>query len=134
MLDFLKNFFGNKEPTFKALKTFTRKDQYFYRIATWDWLKEKQILIYDPYFAKFIEPDAWLQLVFLHAKGNLTVTDYINQMASLYQSKIPAKLDETIIDQLNSLYDLGFIAYSETPIPLEPKYEKPLSAQKPNEQ
>ena len=43
MFDSLKKYFKKDKPEFNELKNFAEKNKYFYRIAPWDWLTEKQI-------------------------------------------------------------------------------------------
>lgn len=125
MLDALRKFLQYGKPEFNSLKLFPHKDQYFYRVAMWGWLTEDCIHIYDPHGPRRITLDPWPQRVFLEAKGNLTVSDYIHQLASLYKTNIPKKLDDMIIYQLNTLYREKVIEYSDTAIQLEPRFENP---------
>lgn len=130
MFRLFKKYFHKDKPEFNSLKTFAYKDKYFHRVATWDWLTQKEIFIYDPHGPRRLTLDEWPQKVFLDAKGKLTVSEYVDYMATLYRSKIPKELDETIINQLNSLFELKLIEYSDTEIKLELKFEKPISTHK----
>jgi hypothetical protein len=130
MFDLIKKYFSNERPYFDSLKAYAKKNKYFYRVAQWDWLTKTQIHIYDPHGPRLITLDIWPQLVFLDAKGQLTVAEYVNYMASQYKSKIPPKLDETIIYQLDSLAKLRVIEYSDIQIALDNKFDLPTSSQK----
>lgn len=68
------------------------------------------------------------QLIFLDAKGKLTVREYVEYMAQQY-SKVPENLDDTIIQELNSLITEKIIVYSDVEITLESKFEQPISKQ-----
>lgn len=127
MFKSFKKHFQKEKPEFNSLKVFQYKDKYFHRVATWDWLNKAQIHIFDPHGTRLITLDEWPQLVFLDAKGKLTVSEYIDYVASKYPSKIPRELDETIIYQLNTLAEEKLIEYSDTEVKLEAKFENPIS-------
>lgn len=129
MLNSLKKFFQKEKPTLASLQTFPYKDYYFYRVATWDWISESQIHIYDPHEPRMITLDEWPQMVFLDARGMLTVTEYVDYVASLYDSPVQ-DLDQTIIHQLNSLAAEKLITYANAKKKLESKFEFPLSSQR----
>ena len=97
--------------------------KYFYRIAPWHWFTDSMITIIA--LPKFITLDPWPQKVFLDATGNLTVKEYIEQVAKQYDGKIPAELDDTIIYQLDQLLDLKVIALADMPQALSPDRDKP---------
>ncbi len=126
MFDSIKKYFQKEKPEFNSLNVFPYKDKYFHRVATWDWLNKEQIHIFDPHGPRLITLDEWPQLVFLDAKGKLTVSEYIDYMASKY-TRIPKGLDETIIYQLNTLADAKLIEYTDTEVKLESKFENPIS-------
>lgn len=127
MFDSFKKYFQKEKPEFNSLKVFPYKDKYFQRVATWDWLNKEQIHIFDPHGPRLITLDEWPQLVFLDAKGKLTVSEYIDYMASKYPGKIPEELDETIIYQLNTLAEEKLIEYFDEEVKLETKFENPIS-------
>lgn len=128
---FLSKLFGKKrdKPEFHALRIFPEKDSYFYRVAAWDWLNQKQIVVYDPQGPRVITMDDWPQMIFLEADGQLTVSEYTEHISTLYRS-VPNSIDETIIYQLNSLIDLKIIAYSEIVRKPDSKFDIPLAQQK----
>ncbi len=130
MFDTIKKYFRKEMPEFNSLKAFADKDKYFYRVALWDLLTETEIHIYDPHGPRMFTLDEWPQIVFLKARGQLTVTEFVDHMASQYKFRIPAELDETIIEQLNSLSDSILIAYADHKIDLEAKFENPLSLER----
>ena len=130
MFNLIKKYFKNEKPEFSSLKAYANKDKFFYRVAQWDWLTKTEINIFDPHGPRLITLDAWPQLVFLDANGQLTVAEYIDYMASQYESKIPAELDETIIDQLNSLTELKLIEFSDIKITVNKKFDQAISTHK----
>lgn len=125
MFDSFRKYFERRKPTFDSLNEFPLKDKYFYRTATWTWHSEKEISVFDPCGPRVITLDPWPQIVFLDAKGKLTVSEYVEYMASKYTSQIPDKLDETIINQLNSLFNIKLIAYSDQEIILDSTVDNP---------
>ncbi|RZK67693.1 MAG: hypothetical protein EOO85_25225 [Pedobacter sp.] len=130
MFDSIKRYFKKEKPAFNVLQAFPHKDKYFYRVAAWDWLTDKHIHVYDPHNPRLITMDDWPQLIFLDANGKLTVTEYVDYMATCYGSKIPNELDQTIINELTTLLDMKLIKFANTQVKLEAKFETPISAQK----
>jgi hypothetical protein len=125
MFESLKNIFAKKKPEFSSLKESPNKDKYFYRVATWTWHSEEEITIIDPNAPRVITLDPWPQLVFLDAKGKLTVTEYVYYMASRYSFKIPENLDKEILFNLDTLFQEKLIAFSDTPVTLDASIENP---------
>ncbi|SIO42703.1 hypothetical protein [Chitinophaga niabensis] len=122
------NFFRKKErvlPPFESLAAYPYKDKYFYRVASWQGKDKENILILDPNNPRVITLDPWPQIVFLAAKGKMTVQQYIEYMASTYTSKIPAALDDTIIYQINQLLEERLLRFSDVPVDLDPQHDKP---------
>ncbi len=118
-----KKYFSTRKPAFNSLNGFEHKDKYFYRVASWYWHNHTQITIIDPHGPRVITLDTWPQIVFLEARGRLTVTEFVDDMASKYSGKIPEELDVTIIDELSKLLKENLIAYSDTKIILDPSIE-----------
>lgn len=132
MFDFFRKHQKDETPEFNSLKSFPYKDKYFYRVAQWDWPTQTEIHIWDPHGPRMITLDDWPQIVFLESDGQRTVAEYVNYMASLYKSKIPPGLDETIIYQLNSLTELRLIEYSDIKKKVDINFDKPYSSRKNN--
>lgn len=128
------NFFNKKSkfaiPPFETLAKYSNKDKYFYRIAKWYWFDDQHITIIDSYSPRIITLDPWPQLIFLGAKGKLTVTEYIEYMASLYTSKVPEKLDDMIIYEIDQLLKERLIALSDTEQELYPDHDNPIDLNK----
>ncbi|MRG49077.1 hypothetical protein GFS24_28465 [Chitinophaga sp. SYP-B3965] len=68
--------------------------------------------------------DPWPQIVFIAAKGKMTVVQYVADCASKYTSAIPTALDETIIYELDQLLHEKLIAFSDT-VDLDPLHDRP---------
>jgi hypothetical protein len=123
------NFLKKKKsalPPFKVLATHPYKDKYFYRVAPWRYLDNHgTITITDPNQPRMLTLDPWPQLVFLDAKGSMSVGQYVEHMATLYTSPIPANLDEAIIETLDILLlKAKLIKLSDTPVQLDPANDK----------
>ncbi len=125
MLNIFKKYFKKDIPEFLALTEYEFKGKYFYRVASWMWLNERQIVVHDPHGPRMITMYEWPQIIFLDAKGKLTVTEYVDYMAEQY-SKVPKGLDNTIIEQLNSLFELKLIDFSDTEVTLEDNIIHPV--------
>ena len=125
MFDSILKYFRKEKPEFNALKQFAFKDKYFYRTANWSWLNKKEIYVRDPFGPRFITMGDWLQIIFLDAKGKITVTEYIDYLASCYTSKIPSALDETVIEELTKLVELKLVEYSDFEITLDKNILEP---------
>jgi hypothetical protein len=125
------NFFKNKKnyPAFATLQSFTNKDLYFVRIASWDWLDEQRITITDPHNPRVFTLDPWPQVVFLEANGQLTIAETIYQLADMYSGEIPAELDATFISEIKKLVIYGIIEFSETKRAPLPAFNLPQSRQ-----
>jgi hypothetical protein len=128
------NIFNKKSkfvlPPFETLAKYSNKDKYFYRIEEWFWLDDKHITIIDSHSPRLITLDPWPQLVFLDAKGKLTVTEYVEYMATQYKSKVPEKLDDTIIYEIDQLLKEKLIALSDTKQELHPDHDNPKDLKK----
>lgn len=69
--------------------------------------------------------DPWPQLIYLHATGKMTVAQYVAFMAEQYKREVPAKLDETILYELEQLLRERLVAFAETPTALHPDHDGP---------
>lgn len=109
----------------------TIKNQYFYRTEKWDWLNETMIHVYDSRRPRMITMDPWPQEVFLDAKGEVTVKQYIQDFYYRYpEGKAPDGLKENIMEVLNGLIvEEGIVKLSDIPITLDEAILKPLRDQ-----
>ncbi len=130
MFDLINKLFPKKDPEFDHLKEFEFKDKYFYKTATWTIYDKGKICIIDPNSPRMITLDEWPQIIFLEAKGKLTVAEFVNYMASQYTSAIPKRLDETIIQELTALFNERLIAYSDSAVTLDPAFDEPVGSKK----
>lgn len=119
-------FKSNKKlPPFPFLKSFPDKSRYFIRSASWMWTSESQIIAIDQHAPRLVTMDPWPQLIFLAAEGQKTIEEYVYFMAEQYIGKVPAKLDETIIDEIQTLLKERMIVLSETKRRPEPDFDMP---------
>jgi hypothetical protein len=119
-------FRSNKKlPPFPVLKKFPEKDSYFLRAASWMWTSESQIIAIDQHAPRVVTMDPWSQLIFLAAEGQKTIEEYVYSMAEQYIGKVPAKLDETIINEIQTLLTERMIVLSETKRRPEPDFDMP---------
>jgi hypothetical protein len=110
------NFFQTSRPVvpaFEDLKKSPVKDSYFYRAAPWYWLSNDMITINDNHAPRVITLDPWPQMIFLHATGKLTISEYVDYVASKYKKAIPADLDSTILSMIDLLLKERVICLSE---------------------
>lgn len=124
------NFFKKKRkqlPPFEALKLSPFRGKYFVRIAQWDWLDKEHITVTDPHGPRMFTLDAWPQLVFIAANGQMTVTEYVHFMAGKYSGEVPGILDQTVINQIKTLLDYRIIELRDIKGRPEPQYELPRS-------
>ncbi len=113
---------------FKTLESYEFKDKYFYRICKWDWLTHDMIHVFDNNRPRLITMDYWPQEVFLEAKGQSTVSEFIHLLASKYpKTQIPKNLDSAIIEELEKLINENLIALSDSPIQLANSILNPLT-------
>ena len=61
MFDSIKNLFKGGKAESNTLVSFSHKDHYFYRCATWAWMSEKLIQINYPHVPWLITLDEWPQ-------------------------------------------------------------------------
>ena len=94
-------------PNFEVLQNSELRDKYFSRLSPWDWMDDKMIHVFDINTPRVITMDPWPQLIYLGANGQITVSEFIYEMASSYHRKtpIPEELDVTIITILTDLVD-----------------------------
>lgn len=132
------NFFKKQKevPSFNFITNHPKKDLYFYRIRKWDWLNKEEIFLPEKDSndkIKMTTLDFWSQEMFLDADGQKTLEEYLVVLIDQFQEnkmKIPADLDQFMIETLESLYnDLNAIAFSTKPVQLKIEIEKPLSKQ-----
>ena len=118
-------FKGNKRyPAFETLKAFDKQYRYFIRTAQWDWVDRESIFVVDPHKPRMLTLDPWPQLVFLSADGQMSVTEYVLYTANAYKGVIPENLDETIINELNTLKQYGIIDFIEKKQRPESKHDR----------
>ncbi|MGJ8684322.1 MAG: hypothetical protein ACSHWW_06845 [Nonlabens sp.] len=97
-----------QNPDFEFLKNYNNKDKYFIRTMQWDWLDDKMIHVFDNKSTRLITMDEWPQHVFLKAKGQITIKEYIMEMAGLYPpGEVPPTLDKDIIATIEGLIEDG---------------------------
>nr|WP_321225393.1 hypothetical protein [uncultured Psychroserpens sp.] len=107
--------------TFKTLESSEYKNLYFYRTEEWDWYTSDLIKIIDSKNPRVITMDPWPQKIYLDALGQLTVEDYIHNVAKDYpKGNVPKELDDMILQLLEDLvYGEKVVSFSETPVTLE---------------
>lgn len=129
------NLFNNKKrviPPFNDLQNSTLKDKYFYRIARWDWLDNKNIHVFDPNAPRIITMDPWPQIVFLAANGQKMTHEFVSYLASQYSrnEQIPEELDKTILELIDDLLKEKLIELSDIKIDLPENIKRPRSVTK----
>ena len=127
------SFFKRKRelPSFEFLENSKLKNQYFVRLCPWDWLTDDMIHVFDINSPRVITMDPWPQLVYLHAKGDKPITEFVFEMASQYGKgePIPNELDKMILDVIESLKEDRLIEISELPLDLPRNIELSKSEQ-----
>lgn len=116
---------NKKFPPFPVLKKFKEKDRYFLRAASWMWTSESQIIAIDQHAPRIITMDPWAQLIFLAAEGQKTIEEYVYHMAEQYIGKVPANLDETIINEIQTLIKERMIVLSDAKRRPDPDFDMP---------
>jgi len=124
-------------PEFKEISNYENKNKYFIRIKKWDWLNSDEIVIYEKDEKSKITThtvDFWYQEIFLDAKGDYTVKEYLGILANQFiqdKKKIPEDLDVMLIEYLDSLEkELKCIEFLIGPKELDYEFKEPLSKQK----
>lgn len=113
---------------FITLESYEFRDKYFYRICKWDWLTRDTIHVFDNNRPRIITMDYWPQLIFLEAKGQSTVSEFIHTIASKYPTnQIPANFDSSLIEALESLLNDNLIELSDSPFQLDISILNPLT-------
>ncbi len=74
----------NNRPSFTYLHHSPIKEQYFIRVAQWDWLDPEHITVLDPNSPHVITLDPWPQWIFLDATGQCMVKEYVYHWADRY--------------------------------------------------
>src|ERR1700744_1965914 len=110
-------------PRFSEIDEYAESDKYFYRIKKWFWHTEKAIAVID--LPRFITLDPWPQQIYFDAKGQKTIREYVDFMASKYTGKVPPELAKTVIDQIQKLLLEKIIVLSGDPVALEPELLNP---------
>ena len=119
-------FKSNKKfPPFPFLKSFPDKNLYFLRAASWMWTSESQIIAIDQYAPRVVTMDPLSQLIFVAAEGQKTIEEYVYLMAEQYIGKVPAKLDETSISEIQNLLTERMIVLSDTKRRPDPDFDMP---------
>lgn len=116
-------------PDFDFLQNSELRDLYFSRLSPWDWMDDKMIHVFDINSPRVITMDPWPQLIYLGANGQITVSEFIHEMASSYHrnTPIPIELDVTIITILSDLVDDKLIELTAEKRILSPDVEQPKS-------
>jgi hypothetical protein len=123
------NFFKTSKPvvpSFEDLKKSPIAGHYFYRAAQWYWLSKEMITINDNHAPRVITLDPWPQMIFLHATGKLTISEYVDYVASKYKKEIPADLDSTILSMIDLLLKERVICLSEVLREPDPQHNRPF--------
>ncbi|MBB6464136.1 hypothetical protein [Flammeovirga kamogawensis] len=118
-------------PPFEDLKNSSIKNKFFTRVARWDWLDESKIHVIDNNAPRMITMDPWPQHIFLEAKGQITIHEFVYEMASQYGRKetIPNELDKTVLEIIDSLLKDKLITLIESKLDLPYYFDKPISKQ-----
>ncbi|RKQ49889.1 hypothetical protein BXY85_0891 [Roseivirga pacifica] len=99
-------------PPFHELEKSEQKDQFFKRLSQWDWLDSDTIHVIDRNAPRMITMDPWPQLVFLSAKGQITISEFVYEMVGKYgrSQTVPEELDVIVLDTIDRLINEGLIA------------------------
>jgi hypothetical protein len=116
-------------PPFIELAEYPDRDKYFYRQVEWYYINNHQIAIIDPTRPEPVPMEILHQLVFMDAKGQMTVRQYIEYAAIKDKFGLNEDLDLAIIALIDMLLADGIIGLSDTPKKLVPRYKKPLERQ-----
>ncbi len=116
----------NKQPSFRVLWTFEKRNHYFTRNAEWGWLDEHTAFANHPNSLETLQLSDWQQFIFLAATGQITVAAYVHNIASQYTTTVPAELDHTIIYELLALADNKLIVFSTKPSNIPEAFLSPL--------
>lgn len=114
-------------PPFDFLSASELKNKYFIRSAEWDLLTHNSIYVFDPHSPRMFTLDQWPQIIFLAAKGQMTLQEYVYYAADKYDSEVPQMLDKIILEQIDSLLEYKIIRLTNDKQQLDPLYEVPKS-------
>ena len=119
-------------PDFDFLLNSELRDKYFSRLSPWDWMDDKMIHVFDINAPRVITMDPWPQLIYLGANGQITVSEFIHEMALSYDRRtpIPKELDVTVLTILTDLVDDKLIELTAEKRILSPDLEQPKSKYK----
>ncbi|WP_147323396.1 hypothetical protein [Chitinophaga silvatica] len=84
------------------------------------------ITVYDNQGARVFTLDPWPQMVFLDANGRLTISAYVDYVASKYKKEIPIDLDKTILSMIDLLLKDKLISLSEVLREPDPENHEPI--------
>ncbi|WP_153800645.1 hypothetical protein [Foetidibacter luteolus] len=101
MFSFFKR--NKRIPPFERLKSYDYQHYYFRRIASWGWVNSSTIFVSDPNSPRVITMDPWPQKIFIAADGQKTISEYTYEVAKEYRGIIPDLLDDTIINEIETL-------------------------------
>ena len=110
-------------PRFELLESSGIRNRYFIRTASWRKLDKQHVVVTDPHGPRLITLDPWPQIVFLAADGQLTVTEYIHQLATQYSGEIPLLLDKTVLDEIDTLLNYKIIALADSKMRPLPEFD-----------
>jgi hypothetical protein len=114
-------------PPFNTLQQSLFKDKYFIRTCPWRWLNETSITVHDKNQPRVITLDPWPQIVFLEATGTRTISEFIFYLAAQYAGEeIPAELDVTVLNLINTLLTEQIIELKDRKTSLPPGILKPM--------
>jgi hypothetical protein len=116
---------------FPALAQSPIKNHYFFRTTQWDWLDEKSIQVFDNHAPRIVKLDGWLQLIYLEANGQQTISEFLSKMAGMYHEKepMPANLDEMILSHVKALTEDRLMQTSSGKSTLPYYFDLPKSQQ-----
>ena len=116
---------NNKIPVFEQLDAYASANKYFRRIAAWSWHDKRMIFVIDNHAPRLITMDPWPQKIFLAADGQKTILEYVNEVAGEYRSKVPERLDQTIIHEIETLLEEKIIELLDTKRRPEQPHDQP---------
>ncbi len=116
----------NKQPSYRVLWTFEKRNHYFTRNAEWGWLDKNTTFVNHPKTLETLFLTDWQQFIFLAANGQMTVAAYVHHVASQYTTAVPEELDQNIIYELLALSDEKLIVFSAEPCGVPEPFEGPL--------
>ncbi|ATL49631.1 hypothetical protein COR50_22000 [Chitinophaga caeni] len=112
-----------EHPKTFQIEDFPWRDQYFYRLKPWFWYSDRIIAIADTPVYTTLE--GWSHQVYLDARGQTTVSGYLQFLSAQYESASLSPLYSLVLSQLDQLHRNDLIAFSEVPVVLSPGIEHP---------